>query len=107
MHRPDVDLAQDWLRLVDDLQQTVVIAITLVAILAMAATWSRTRSFAPTVAVVLVGAVAVWVVSNPALIRELVERDGDRARTHCTQEPGSPACGGSTSAEDLDTSLSG
>lgn len=98
---------RDWTAFVGDLRQTAVIAITLVALVTIAGTWWRTRAIAPTAAVIVVAAVAVWAVSHPGVIRRLASDTGDEARETCEATPDARGCGDGVTAEDLDADLAG
>ena len=98
---------RDWTAFVGDLRQTAVIAMTLAALVAIAGTWWRTRAIAPTAAVIMVAAVAVWAVGHPTVVRRLARDTGDEAREQCQASPGSRGCGDGVTAQDLDTDLAG
>ena len=49
--------------------------IALLAIVFVGMTWARTRSLAPTIGAVLLGAVVVWGVNNMALLERNINED--------------------------------
>jgi len=98
---------RDWTAFVGELRQTAVIAMTLIALVTIGGTWWRTRSIAPTAAVIVVAAVAVWAVGHPGVIRRLARDTGDEARETCEASPAARGCGDGVTAEDLDADLAG
>lgn len=62
--------------------QTLVIAgILLLAIVFVGMTWVRTRSLAPTLGAVMLGAVVVWGVNNIDVLEDKVNEDVTREGT--------------------------
>ena len=62
--------------------QTLVIAgILLLAIVFVGMTWVRTRSLAPTLGAVMLGAVVVWGVNNIDVLEDKVDEDVTREGT--------------------------
>jgi hypothetical protein len=56
-------------------------AILLLAIIFVGMTWIRTRSLAPTLGAVLLGAVVVWGVNHIDVLENKVTEDVDRGGT--------------------------
>lgn len=66
---------------IESFQVLVVAGILLLAIVFVGMTWIRTRSLAPTLGAVLLGAVVVWGVNNIDVLENKVNEDVNRGGT--------------------------
>ena len=62
-------------------ETTMIGVVTVIAIFIVAATWLRTRSLAPTVGTLLLGAIVIYGVSNFEKLSDDVQKDVDKQRT--------------------------
>lgn len=62
-------------------QVLVIAGILLLAIVFVGMTWIRTRSLAPTLGAVLLGAVVVWGVNNMDVLEDKIDEDVSREGT--------------------------
>ena len=67
---------------IESFQVLVVAGILLLAIVFVGMTWIRTRSLAPTLGAVLLGAVVVWGVNNIDVLENKVNEDVNRGGTY-------------------------
>lgn len=65
-------LAERW-------AEVLLVVVALLVIVSVIQTYIRTRSWVPTIGVILIGAVALWGVSNVDSIQSSVEREVQEA----------------------------
>jgi hypothetical protein len=63
-------------------------AMTLMAVAVVLTVWLRTKAFAPTVAAMVLGAVALWAINNPYVFRQMVDAETEAD----VSNPSPPVC---------------